>query len=325
MRLSDYYDDFFTYLRVERGASPHTLDAYASDLAGLSAFLDDQGRGDDRPQALDHVVLRHWLGVELEGRTHTTLARKISCVRSFLRFLVRRGVLERSPAELLARPKLPQKTRPFLSVDEIYTLLDGPRRPGPLGLRDLACFELMYSSGLRVSELVGIDMEHLDLIEGWVRVLGKGSKERDVPVGSRAVDVLSEYLSASRPSLVDKTGAQDPVALFLNARGGRLSARSVRRLLKDAQVRAGLNVDVSPHGLRHSFATHLLDGGADLRAIQEMLGHERLSTTQQYTHNSLDRLMEVYDKAHPRAVRLSRNSFGETAKPINNKDESDQS
>lgn len=303
MRLIDHFDAFLTWLRVERGASPGTIEGYASDLRTFEQFLHDSGRASLAPGELDHHLLRRWLGEQFAGRAPATLARRISAVRTFLRFLVRRGVIERSPADMLSRPKLPKTSRPFMAVDEVFALLDGPMRSGPLGLRDLAMFELMYSSGLRVSELVGIDLMRLDLVEGWVRVMGKGAKERDVPIGSTAIEALARYLDEARPLLVDSLGAQDPDALFLNATGSRLTARSVRRLLKESQLRAGLPGDVSPHGLRHSFATHMLDAGADLRGIQKMLGHEKLSTTQRYTHTSLDRLMEVYDKAHPRARR----------------------
>ncbi len=298
--------DFLTYLRVERGASPNTIAAYQSDLHALAAFLADEGCPDLPPQGLDHLLLRKWLGTLYDHQAPASLARKVACVRSFLRFLIRRGRLETSPAALVSSPKLPRKHRQFFSVEEVFQLLDPPANPTPLTLRDLAAFELIYSAGLRVSEAIGANLLDLDLVEGWIRVTGKGAKERDVPVGARALLALERYLVEARPHLADANGLQDPDAIFLNHRGGRITTRSIHRLLKARQLALGMPADVSPHGLRHAFATHLLDSGADLRAIQDMLGHESLSTTARYTHNSLGRLMEVYDRAHPRAQRKPR-------------------
>lgn len=309
--LLSYVLDFLEYLRVEKGASPETIDAYSSDLDGFRYFLEEQGQKRILPGELDHHMLRHWLGEEYEGKKPATLARKVSAIRSFLRFLVRLDILEMSPADLIQRPKLPVQHRAFMSVDEVFQLLDSSRKEGPLGVRNQALFELLYSTGVRVSELVGLDLLRVDLEEGWIRVHGKGSKERDVPVGDKAGQALRNYIRNARPQLTTKEGTQDPEAVFLNFRGGRITARSVRRLLKEAQLAAGLDGDVSPHGIRHSFATHMLDGGADLRAIQDMLGHSQLSTTQRYTHTSLDRIMEVYDKAHPRARSLRDGSLDE--------------
>jgi len=296
-----YVNDFLTFLHVERGASPNTIEAYRSDLQNFASFLTEHRLNELEPQALTHLHLRHWLGSQHKGMARSTMARRVSCLRSFLQFLVKREILERSPAELLSRPKLPELNRPFFAIDDIFRLLDGHLKDGPAGRRDQAIFELIYSCGLRVSELVGADLQDLDLVEGWLRVLGKGSKERDVPLGSRAVDVVGTYLIETRPLLVDKHGVQDADAIFLNQRGSRLTTRSIRRFLDEAQLKLGLDPEVSPPGLRHSFATHMLDAGADLRAIQKMLGHERLATTQRYTHTSLDRLMKVYDSAPPRA------------------------
>jgi integrase/recombinase XerC len=176
-----------------------------------------------------------------------------------------------------------------------------PGNASPLTIRDLTAFELMYSSGLRVSELVSVNLDSIDFIEGWIRVIGKGNKEREIPVTTTAIDLIGRYLAESRPLLISKDGVQDENALLLNSKGGRITARSIRRLLHEEEIEKGLTADVSPHGLRHAFATHLLEAGADMRAIQDMLGHARLSTTARYTHNNYERLVKVYDNAHPRA------------------------
>jgi integrase/recombinase XerC len=201
----------------------------------------------------------------------------------------------------LQTPKISKQIRNIYSVDQISILLALPPDASALCIRDTTAFELMYSSGLRVSELVAVNIEDFDFIEGWIRVLGKGNKEREVPVTTTAIELIGRYLAEVRPALVDKNGGQDEHALLLNARGGRITARSIRRLLHEDEEQKGLDGDVSPHGLRHAFATHLLEAGADVRAIQELLGHEKLSTTARYAHNDFERIMRVYDAAHPRA------------------------
>ena len=205
------------------------------------------------------------------------------------------------PFENLQSPKVPKSLRPTYSVDQMSVLLAIPAGADALKIRDLTAFELMYSSGLRVSELVRVDIDDFDFIEGWIRVIGKGNKPREIPVTSTAIDLIGRYLVEVRPGLVDKSGGQDGEALLLNAKGGRITARSIRRLLHDDEIEKGLSGDVSPHGLRHAFATHLLEAGADMRAIQDMLGHSKLSTTARYTHNHYERMVKVYDNAHPRA------------------------
>ena len=304
--LSESIAQFLEHLRVERGLSPQTIHAYASDLKSLVRYVYAQDEGPNALEEIDHRLLRAWLGSTPSELANSSLARKISCLRTFFSFLVKNESLTRSPAARLSMPKVHRRDRPFFNVDEINQLLDNRDKSGPLGVRDQAIFELIYSSGLRVSEAVSCDLASLDAQEGWLRVCGKGNKERDVPVGSKAIEALQQYLQSARPLLADKLGKQDPTALFLNSRGGRLSARSVRRLLKEAELRAGVDTRVSPHGLRHAFATHLLDSGADLRGIQEILGHERLATTERYTHRSMGKLAQVYDQAHPRAKRRPR-------------------
>jgi integrase/recombinase XerC len=301
--LSARVDQFVDYLRAEKGASAHTIRAYASDLAQLGTFLEDSfGLVDPDPATLKLHHLRGFIAQRFDANQSSSLARKIATLRSFWTFMVKKRLVEDNPAELLSAPKVSKPLRNYMTVDEIFHLLDSHQGEGVLGVRDMAIWELGYATGLRVSELVGLDLDSLDLVEGWVRTLGKGNKERQVPVGSKAKGALSRYL-ARRHELIDGDQAQG--ALFLNHRGSRLTDRSVRRLLKEHLLRAGLDTSITPHGLRHSFATHLLDSGADLRTIQEMLGHENLSTTQRYTHVSIDRLMQVYDAAHPRARRTT--------------------
>ncbi len=288
-------DCFATYLADERNLSPHTRAAYLRDLGEFQTFLESRGgSGQNELARLDSLVLRRYLAELHKRNQRTSIARKLSTLRTFFRYLVREGHLPGNPAEGLSTPKLNRYLPKTLSVDEATALMERGYGNSLLDLRDRAIVELFYSSGLRVSELTGLDIGALDLRENLVRVLGKGRKERIVPIGRKAHEALQEYLE-------ERPGAAAEEPLFLNARGGRLTPRSVQRNLKTRLIKAGLIKDISPHALRHSFATHLLDGGADLRAIQELLGHASLSTTQKYTQVSVDQLMSVYDKAHPRS------------------------
>ncbi|MEM1348458.1 MAG: tyrosine recombinase XerC [Myxococcota bacterium] len=312
-----FYDEaielFMNYLRAERGSSAHTRRAYASDLRQLGDFMERRtgkvGQEEDvRVDEVDIDALQEWLHEQSseQGNKPASLARKVSTVRSFFRFLLRKQRVAYNPAELLASPQVKRPLTNLMSVDDIFQLLEGTAPEGPLGVRDMAMWELSYGAGLRVSELVGLDATDIDRQEGWVRVTGKGNKERMVPLGSKAKEALERYESV-RHELVSEPTA----AVFLNYRGGRLSTRSVRRLLKKHLLKAGLDPEVTPHGLRHSFATHLLDSGADLRGIQELLGHANLSTTERYTHVSLKRVVAAYDDAHPRARKRSRRTGSE--------------
>lgn len=298
--LSQVIDPFLNALRL-KGYSEHTVQSYATDLNQLLLYFEHIGQPDITPDQLTRQKMRSWLGDDLGNQKPASRARKISAVRTLIHYLIRQENLEKSPFENLQSPKIPKQLRPTYTVDQINVLLQIPPNPSPLTLRDLTAFELMYSSGLRVSELVSIDLNDIDFIEGWIHVLGKGNKEREIPITSTAIDLISRYLTESRPELIAKDGTQDEEALLLNAKGGRITARSIRRLLHDEEIEKGLDGDVSPHGLRHAFATHLLEAGADMRAIQDMLGHARLSTTARYTHNHYERLVKVYDGAHPRA------------------------
>lgn len=299
--MNDYalqIDRFTDYLRAERGASPQTIRAYASDLAQLVDWLEQRGLPQLGVAATTTDHLRGFVAHRFDQNEASSLARKISAIRAFFRFLLKKGVIERSPADALSTPKVRAPLKNYLSVDEVFDLLDGASPDGPLGQRDMAMWEIGYGCGLRISEIANLDLPDVDLREGWVRTVGKGDKERRVPLGSKARTSVERWI-AVRGQLA--TPDTPPGALFLNFRGGRLTTRSIRRLFKEHLIRAGLDTSITPHGLRHSFATHLLDSGADLRGIQELLGHASLSTTQRYTHISIDRLVEAYDHAHPRA------------------------
>ncbi len=295
MVMQGWIDRFQKYLNVERNMSAHTCAAYRRDLAEFVTFLTSHG-GTDATMLprIDHLLLRCYLAELHKKNQRTSIARKLSTLRTFFRYLVREGALPTNPAEAVATPKRNRYLPKTLSVDESAALMERGHGTTALALRDRAILELFYSSGLRIGELTGLNVDGLDLRENLVRVLGKGRKERIVPVGRKAHDALCAYLEA-------RGAVADDQPLFVNHRGGRLTPRSIQRHLKTQLIKAGVIKDISPHALRHSFATHLLDGGADLRAIQELLGHASLSTTQRYTQVSVDQLMAVYDKAHPRS------------------------
>lgn len=303
---------FLRHIREERGGSEHTGDAYGRDLLQFAAWLEE--RKPERllrPSEIEPDDLRAFFADLFDWLKPSSLERKVSCLRSFFRFLALEGIVERNPALEIRLPKKDQRAPEIFTVDEIFTLLDGAfRETDPLTRRDRAIWELLYAGGLRVSELTGLNLESLSFDRREVRVWGKGGKERVVPVGEAAWRALSDYLSV-RGELLSARGEGDPDALFLNYRGGRLTRRGVDQMLKKTLLRAGQGRTTHPHVLRHTFATHLLDGGADLRTIQELLGHRSLSTTQKYTHVSLDHLMAVYDRSHPRSGSAS----GPSAKP----------
>jgi len=287
--MKDPVAGFLRHLAVEKNASPHTVRSYRADLADFECFLTGSDRCD--LARVDGRAVRAYLAsLHARGLDAVTAARRLAALRSLYRFLVRRGEVPTSPARDVRGPRIPRKLVSFLPIDEATQLVDGRAVGGRGRERDLAILELLYASGLRVSELAGLDVDDLDRAESTVRVVGKGRKERIVPFGGSAARALERCLAG-----------RDRGPVFVNARGGRLSTRSVRVIVQRAARAAGITRRVSPHTLRHTFATHLLDAGADLRAIQELLGHSRLSTTQRYTHVGADQLMRVYDGAHPRA------------------------
>ncbi|MBU1261542.1 tyrosine recombinase XerC [bacterium] len=279
-------NDFLKHLLVERGASVHTIRNYRIDIIDWLSFLEKK-----RIRSADHHNVREYLGILTEkGLSKRTLARKIACLKSFYKFLSIRGRGEKNPVEIISSPRLPQRLPHFLQIEEIERLIEATGND-KFSLRDRAIIELLYSSGLRVSELSGLDIKDIDFGSGTVRCFGKGRKERITPVGSLVREALEAYL---------QEGGRESDALFLNRFGKRLTSRGVWMILEKVRKRAGL-FHLSPHTLRHSVATHLLERGADIRSVQEFLGHRRLSTTQIYTHLTVKRLKEVYDKAHPRA------------------------
>jgi integrase/recombinase XerC len=314
------FEAFWRYLAVAQNASPHTLEAYRRDLEQFFAFLrrrqaaarsaavEDAKPGPEAPlDGVDRHAIRAYLG-ELHQRqlASPTVARKLAALRSYAKFLRRAGIGELTACEETAAPRVQRKMPSFLSEAEMASLLDGMKPGDVLQWRNIAILEVLYATGVRVSELTGMDRDDLDLQQCTVRVLGKGGKERLIPVGSQAIEALRAYLARSdrlRPAApaVGRRPRRPRQPLFLNARGGRLTARSVHKIVAHAAAQlAGLH-GVSPHAFRHSFATHLLNAGADLRVIQELLGHASLSTTQQYTHVSTSHLLRVYRDAHPRA------------------------
>ncbi|MBW1721915.1 MAG: tyrosine recombinase XerC [Deltaproteobacteria bacterium] len=300
-------EEFIGYLSSQKGYSAHTIRAYRSDLLQFLRFLrekEERAGPEGGPKhglnGVDFALLREYLSGLYGNYKRVTIARKLSAVRTFMAYLARKGVLQSNPAAEISTPKVEKSIPAYLPVDEMFRLLEMPERDHPLGLRDLAVLEVLYSCGLRVSELAGMDVSSIDFEQRLVRVIGKGNRERIVPIGKKALQAVEAYLEATS-SLRRKQGkGKNEGPLFLNYRGMRLSTRSILTIVKKYGRECALMSEISPHALRHTFATHLLDGGADLRSVQELLGHANLSATQKYTHVSLDRLMAVYDKAHPR-------------------------
>ena len=295
--------EFREYLQGERGLSPFTVRNYATDLEPLFSFLDREGLSLDNLERLDRRLVRRYLAwlVEL-GYARSSVARKLSTLRSYLRYLRTRGHLQVMvpPRRLVSRAG--HRVPTFLGKEEVLRLVEAPDTSVPTGLRDRALLETLYAAGLRVSELVGINVEALDLHQGDVQVRGKGSKDRRVFLGKPALHALERYLRAGRPHFLQRKG---PPALFLNRSGGRLSQRSVQRLVKAYAARVGINPETHTHTLRHTFATHLLDGGASLSAVQQLLGHASPRTTQVYTHPTLPEARRLYTLAHPLAGEVS--------------------
>lgn len=295
-------DTFIDTLKAQKGYSIHTCRAYRSDISGFIEFVLENQDGDDiekqssflmKAKALDKKAVRNYLARLVKSKvSKRTVARKLSALKAFFDFLVKSGHIKVNPAETIPFPKLEKNIPQFLSIEDLFYLLDSMKTDTWLEKRNLAMFETFYSTGMRVSEIQSLDMENIDFETQMIRVLGKGSKERVVPIGNRALNTIKTYRASLKENFI-------PV--FVNKNLSRLSSRSIRRILDKAVQDCQLSVPVSPHTLRHSFATHMLDSGADLRGIQEILGHASLSTTQVYTHVTTARLMQVYDKAHPRS------------------------
>ncbi|MBT5549982.1 MAG: tyrosine recombinase XerC [Nitrospina sp.] len=296
--------EFKNYLLVEKNASPHTLDGYLNDIAQFQGFLIQSGHaiesGTLQIEKIDRLAVRSFMGYLYEKKlSGTSMRRKLSTLSSFFRFLCREGTLENNVAKTVPAPRVQNKLPSYFSVDEMFRLLQLPEGEGFLPVRDRAMLELFYSCGLRISELVGLTLEDINLDSRMVKVLGKGGKERLLPLGRHCVEALKIYLSVRMDKILKVDPGTDK--LFLNHRGAGITVRGMRKVVEKYIKQGNFPGGVSPHSIRHSFATHLLEGGADLRSIQELLGHSSLSTTQKYTHLTLDRLSETYDKAHPRA------------------------
>lgn len=300
MTLAEHSEVFFEWLAVEKGYSPHTVDNYSRDLREFAIRIG----GDPEVGAIDSRAIRAYV-YQLNGRNKaSTVARKLSTLRTFFKFLVRDGAIAQSPMVGVAMPKQARHIPSFLTVDEVFNLLAAPGKEDSFEARDRAILEFLYSTGIRVAELVSCELANLDFAKGMVMVRGKGDRERIIPMGREATAALQNYLPKRQQLLDNRSRTGRPVAdraVFLNSRATRLTTRSVERLVKMYGLRAGITTRVTPHALRHSFATHILEMGADLRAVQELLGHVSLSTTQKYTHLNMDYLMEVYDRAHPKA------------------------
>ena len=293
---------FLNYLKIERNASELTIKSYADDMSHVLEFLQEQTGSVQEPRNIEVGILRSYVAYLHEcGYARTTVARRLACLRSFFRYCNREGICETNPAKPLRTPRAGRKLPHFLTTDQVGALLIAPSANSDAGLRDRAILETMYSAGLRVSEVVGIDLKDWDRSAGILRVLGKGRKERIAPVGSYATKALDRWLEVRAPDA--KAPEKQRSAVFLNRFGRRLTTRSIGRMLETHITTAGLTQQTTPHTLRHSFATHLLDGGADLRSVQELLGHKSLTTTQIYTHVSTRRLRETYEKAHPHAAK----------------------
>jgi integrase/recombinase XerC len=298
--LKRHIEAFLEALRL-RAVSEHTLAAYESDLRDFEVFLKSRNAAID---SMDHLVIRDFLGQLYERRLEkTSVSRKLACLRTFFKFLVRDGRLKTNPAELISSPRLPKKLPSYLSEDEAATVVEMPAGDAFKDLRDRAILELLYASGLRVRELVGLNDENLDMAQQLVRVFGKGRKQRIVPFGEFAARALTAYVEERDSQGLDLSEEDGQTPVFVSVNGRRLNARDVQRLVEKTRLGLPSGRRLTAHTLRHSFATHLLENGADLRAIQELLGHSSLATTQKYTHVSLEHLRAEYDKAHPKAKK----------------------
>jgi integrase/recombinase XerC len=298
---------FSNHIEIERNLSPHTKRSYVNDIRQFQQFLLRSGipvskGGNDKRIDVDQMTIRAFLAfLYRKNIKKVTISRKIASLRAFFKYLLREGRVKNNPAELIQAPKVDKYLPTFLSVDEVFSLVDTKFKSDIYGVRDKAMIELFYPSGVRAGELTGLNVEDIDWNSGLVKIRGKGKKERIVPIGGPAADVLKRYVDKRDELVKKKRDNEEDDALFLNRFGTRMSTRSVGRLLDKYVRSSGINKKIGPHALRHTFATHLMDGGADLRVIQELLGHESLSTTQKYTSVSVGKLLEIYDKAHPKA------------------------
>ncbi len=283
--------EFYKYLDNEKGAAHNTMRAYRSDIEDFVRFIEESST-----EIIDHNTIRAYIVKVYKDLKKSSLARKVSAIKVFFKFMKKKGYIDENTALIIRSPRIEKHLPKFYTIDEMFHFLDFLPKEGWLNIRNRAIFELMYSSGMRAAEVLALDREDLHLEGMWARVMGKGGKERIVPFGQKAKEALQAYLELAVK--IEKFNANK--ALFINFRGERLTYRGLLRIMKKHQIKAQLFKNLALHGIRHSFATHMLDNGADLRGIQELLGHSKLSTTQRYTHISMDKLMEIYDKSHPR-------------------------
>lgn len=295
--MKSLVEEFIHYLAVERGLADNTLDSYNRDLRQFLGFLENEKAGDIQ-KATRNMIMSYLLFLQKRGRATATVSRHLAALKSFYHFLLREKYIDKDPTANLESPKLEKKLPRILTVNEVEKLLNQPKGGDPGGLRDKAMLELLYATGIRVSELISLEVNHINLDMGYIRCFGKGSKERIVPVGSLARKCVNEYLQKGRAKLIKNRSEQ---ALFVNQHGRKLTRQGFWKIIKKYAKKAGISKEITPHTLRHSFATHLLENGADLRSVQEMLGHADITTTQIYTHLTKGRLREVYAKSHPRA------------------------
>lgn len=305
MTFQDALAQFLQHLRYERNLSPHTLRNYGSDLEQFRQFLFGIEKRDDIPVGqIDRLTIREWMAnLHASGKKKTSVARKLASLRTLFQFLIREGILEYNPAKMVATPKIERKLPDHLSMEDAVRFIETPDANTDLGRRDRAILEFLYATGIRVGELVNINLTDIDLRERMVRVFGKRRKERIVPFHAHALQALMQYITESRPVFLNNSpiSVRDDKACFLNYQGTRITTRSIGRMIDKYIKRCADVHKISPHSLRHTFATHMLDSGADLRDIQELLGHARLSTTQIYTQVSMEKIISVYAKAHPKA------------------------
>lgn len=294
--MQDHLQDFLGYLAVEKGLADNTLQSYTRDLRGFFAYL--KAKGIATEEVRQTTIVGYLLYLQGKGRAPSTVSRCLASMKSFYHFLAREGRTTHDPTLNIESPKQQKRLPRVLSTEEVAALLAKPGGGSPSALRDRAMLEMLYATGLRVSELIGLDREHVDLQFGYVKCYGKGSKERIVPLGSVAARALDDFLANGRPALIS---SHAETALFLNHHGQRMTRQGFWKIIKKYAGELQIEKNITPHTLRHSFATHLLENGADLRAVQEMLGHADISTTQVYTHLTRSRLKKVYDRTHPRA------------------------
>jgi len=292
-RIKTIAKEFYKYLELEKGASYNTQRAYKGDIEDFVAFIEKSSY-----EVVDHHAIRAYIVNVYKNMKKSSLSRKVSSIKVFFRFMKKKGYIEENTALVIKNPKIEKHLPKFYTIDEMFHFLDYLPKEGWLNIRNRAIFELMYSTGMRAQEALNVNVEDLHLDGMWVKAKGKGGKERILPFGDKAKLAIEEYLGLIRTKREGKRASEGP--LFINPHGTRLSYSGLLKIMKKHQIKAHLFKDLALHGIRHSFATHMMDGGADLRSIQELLGHSKLSTTQKYTHVSMDKLMEIYDKSHPR-------------------------